>query len=171
MYSEGEYVIYGMNGVCRVNGITTLDFKDVPKDLEYYVLFSENNGGKIYVPVDIGESNMRRVITKTEAEELITKMPLIEPIIVNNEKLAEEAYKKCFRCFDCTEWIRLIKYIYHRKQQRLSSGKKITATDEKYMHMAEDALYSELGIALDIPKEQVLDYILKILESKSILTP
>ncbi len=25
MYSEGEYVIYGMNGVCRVNGITTLD--------------------------------------------------------------------------------------------------------------------------------------------------
>lgn len=62
MYSEGEYVIYGMNGVCRVNGITTLDFDDVPKDLEYYVLFSENNGGKIYVPVDIGESNMRRTI-------------------------------------------------------------------------------------------------------------
>ena len=32
--------------------------------------------------------------------------------------------------------------------------------------MAEESLYTELGIALDIPKEQVLDYILKEVEIK-----
>ena len=56
---------------------------------------------------------------------------------------------------------------HNRKQLRLSDGKKITATDEKYMHMAEESLYWELGTALDIPKEQVLEYIVKAIEKNS----
>lgn len=40
----------------------------------------------------------------------------------------------------------------------------MTATDERYMHMAEDALYVELGTALDMDKEQVLEYIVKKIE-------
>ena len=61
----------------------------------------------------------------------------------------------------------MIKCIYFRKQIRLSEGKKVTAIDEKYMHMAEESLYWELGTALDIPKEQVLDYIIKEIEKSS----
>ena len=160
MFCEGEYVVYGTNGVCRVGEITTVDIHGISKDRKYYVLFPKNRGGKIYVPVDKGDAKMRKVITKAEAKELIRRMPSIEPIEVSNEKLLEEIYKKCAYCYDCTEWIRLIKCIYDRKQSRLSDGKKITSTDEKYMHMAEEVLYSELGIALDIPQEQVLDYIL-----------
>ena len=48
----------------------------------------------------------------------------------------------------------MIKCIYDRKQLRISKGKKMTATDERYMHMAEDALYLELGTALNMDKEQ-----------------
>ena len=60
------------------------------------------------------------------------------------------------RSYDCVEWVRLIKYIYLRNQKRTAGGRKVTSTDEKYMHMAEEALYSELSMALSIPKEQVL---------------
>ena len=48
----------------------------------------------------------------------------------------------------------MIKCIYDRKQFRISEGKKMTATDERYMHMVEDALYLELGTALNMNKEQ-----------------
>lgn len=34
MYKEGEYIVYGLNGVCLIESITTLDMKDVPKDVE-----------------------------------------------------------------------------------------------------------------------------------------
>ncbi|MDD6881570.1 MAG: hypothetical protein PUE18_08345 [Firmicutes bacterium] len=61
----------------------------------------------------------------------------------------------------CTEWIRLIKCIYQNEQNRMNAGKKVTVRDEKYMKLAENALYGELGIALGIPKNQVLDYIFK----------
>lgn len=164
MYQKGEYVVYGANGVCQVGEITRLNMDNIPKDKEYYVLYPRNNGGKIYVPVDKANAKMRRIITREEAEELIERIPTIEPITVTNEKLLEEMYKKCMQCYDCTEWVRLIKCIYDRKQMRLSDGKKVTTTDEKYMHMAEESLYWELSTALDIPKEQVLEYILKEIE-------
>ena len=166
MYQKGEYVIYGSRGVCQVGDITTLNLDNVPKNREYYVLFPKNNGGTIYVPVDVAGTKMRKTITKEEALHLIEKIPSIEPIKIIDERLSEESYKKCIRSNACIEWIRLIKCIYARKQLRLSEGKKITSTDEKYMHMAEDALYLELGTALDLQKDQVLEYIIKEIEKK-----
>lgn len=64
------------------------------------------------------------------------------------------------RSYDCTEWVRLIKCIYKRKLKRTESGKKVTAADEKYMRLAEEALYSELAIALGVEKDKVLEIIL-----------
>ena len=43
---------------------------------------------------------------------------------------------------------------------RLKQGKKITATDERYLRMAEGNLYSELSIALGIPESGMEDYIM-----------
>ena len=40
------------------------------------------------------------------------------------------------------------------------SGKKAIAVDEKYMRLAEEALYSELAIALGVEKDKVLDIII-----------
>ena len=37
--------------------------------------------------------------------------------------------------------------------------KKTTATDERYLKLAEDHLYSEFSMLLDIPKEHMADYI------------
>lgn len=167
MYCKGEYVVYGTNGVCQVGEITTLDLDGIPKDREYYVLYPESSGGKIYIPVENADTKMRSIISKDEAQQLIKRIPSIEPLKVSNEKLLEEMYKKCMRRYDCIDWIRLIKCIYDRKQIRLADGKNITAKDEKYMHMAEDSLYGELSIALEIPKEQVLEHIITIIEKNN----
>lgn len=165
MFKEGEYVVYGLNGVCRIDGITNPNMKNIPRDREYYMLSPVNQSGRIYVAVDSGEEKMRRVITRTEAEDLLTQLRQIEPIKITDDRAAEEMYKNCIRRYDCTEWVRVIKCIYLRNQSRLTSGKKVTAKDEKYMRMAEDALYSELGIALGIPREKVLDYIMQKVEN------
>ena len=115
MYKEGEYIVYGLNGVCLIESITTLDMKDVPKDVEYYSLIPLGQGGKIYVRVDSSQDNMRPVISKDEAERLIKQIDEIEAIKI---------------------------------------------TDEKYMRLAEKALYSELAIALGISKNKVLEIIM-----------
>ena len=47
-----------------------------------------------------------------------------------------------------------------RKKIRLSKGKKVTASDERYLRTAEDNLYGELAISLNIDKNDVEQYIM-----------
>lgn len=95
MFQAGEYVVYGLSGVCYVEGIIHLDIPDIPKDREYYSLVPIGQGGKIYVNVDTAQDKMRNVISKTEAEDLISGLKNIEPLKISNDKTAEEIFKKC----------------------------------------------------------------------------
>ncbi len=165
MFSKGDVVVYGTTGICEIKDISTLDIAGIEKSRMYYILYPKSNGGKIYVPVDTATSRMRRIITKEEAENLVAQIPKIDPLENCSEKTLEETYKRSLRTFDCVEWIRLIKYIYFRKKARQDAGKKVTAIDGKYMHLTEDILYQEIGEALGIPKDQVLEYITNQIEN------
>lgn len=68
-------------------------------------------------------------------------------------------YRECIKTNDCQELIKIIKTIYMRKQKRIQAGRKVTAVDAKYFHMAEDSLYGELAVALEMPKDEVESYI------------
>lgn len=142
--------------------MTTMEMEGVPRDRLYYVLAPvSQKGGKIFTPVDNEKTPMRRVLTREEATSLIDRIPEIEELWISSEKLRENKYKECMRSGDCREWIRIIKTLYLRNQERSAQGKKVTATDEKYLHMAEECLYSELEIPLEIPKNQVEQYIVE----------
>lgn len=71
------------------------------------------------------------------------------------------------RSCDCIEWIKLIKCIYNRKIKRLEEGKKVTSTDEKYMRLAEEALYSELEVALELEKDKVSKLVLSAIQKNA----
>lgn len=90
MYHKGEYVAYGINGVCQVGEVTTLNLDQISKDRKYYVLYPRNNGGKVYVPVDKADSKMRRILTREEA--LIVQLSIVVIIAVNNNLLTKYGY-------------------------------------------------------------------------------
>ena len=65
--------------------------------------------------------------------------------------------------------MKIIKTIYLRKQERLADGKKVTAVDERYYAIAEENLYGELAVALDMDKAQTKTFVeerVKELEGK-----
>lgn len=160
MFGKGEYVVVGNKGVCMVEDVTTLNISGVDKEREYYILKPVYMAGStVYVPVDTAKESMRRVLTKEEAMQLIDAIPEIPLITITNDKLLEQEYRGCMRTNCCEEWIRIIKTIYLRKQKRLEAGRKVTAVDAKYFRIAEDNLYGELAVALDIPRAEVQTYI------------
>lgn len=160
MFERGEYVVYGTSGVCKVEEITTMNMEGVSKERLYYVLTPlSQNGGKIFTPTDNQKTLMRKILSKEEASQLIEEIPEIEELWIINERAREEMYKNCMRSCDCREWIKIIKTLYLRKRERTAQGKKVTATDEKYLRMAEEQLYLELSIPLEIPKEGMESYI------------
>lgn len=138
-----------------------------PKNKLYYILHPVNApDGTIYIPVDNAETRLKRVLTKDEVLKLIEQMPYIPPLNAPNEKILEATYKNCMRSFDRVEWIKLIKCVYLRTQKRKEQGKKSTAVDERYMQLATEALYSELSLVLDIPKNKMEDFIHQNIENK-----
>ncbi|MCM1099387.1 MAG: CarD family transcriptional regulator [Ruminococcus flavefaciens] len=157
----------GNKGVCVVENITTLDILGVDKERQYYILKPKYQAGStVYVPVDASGESMRRVLKKEEAERLIASIPEIPPLVITNEKLSEQTYRDCLRSGSCEEWVRVLKTIYVRKQKRLQAGRKITAVDAKYSRMAEESLYGELAVVLEINRSDMERYLAGELSGK-----
>ncbi|MBQ8281113.1 MAG: CarD family transcriptional regulator [Lachnospiraceae bacterium] len=160
MFEVGDYVVYGNNGVCVVDEITHMEMKGVDNHKLYYRLKPvDNRGSKIFTPVDNTKVVIRRMITKKEAEELIDALPAMEPVWVPNDKQREEIYKDVVRSCDPSQWFRIILTLYNRKQERIAQGRKITSMDERYFKQVENCLYSELSLALDCNRDEVIGII------------
>ena len=68
MFKEGDFIIYGSNGVCQVEHIGSMDLQGVPGDKMYYTLvpvYEEKS--RLFTPVDNHKVVMRPVISKQEA--------------------------------------------------------------------------------------------------------
>ena len=75
MFEIGEYIVYGVKGVCRIEDITHIDISGADKDRLYYVLAPVGDGsGRIYAPTDNQKITMRKVISREEADQLIEDM-------------------------------------------------------------------------------------------------
>ena len=53
LFSKGEYIVYGMTGVCRVSDITEMNMDGISDTKLYYVLEPTGvNGSRIITPVE-----------------------------------------------------------------------------------------------------------------------
>ena len=167
MFKKGDTVFYGVDGVCEIVDISTIEIPGIDKDRSYYILRQKSGNGTIYVPADCDTPKMRRLISREEALELISKIRDLEPLKLKNEKKPEAEYKEVLQKYDYLSVLKLIKCIYFRKQKRLCEGKRLTSADERYMRLAEDMLYQEIGAALGIPRGDVLNYLISKIDGVS----
>lgn len=167
MFQIDECIVYGMVGVCRVAEIGPMDMNGADDDREYYTLLPlYKKRSRVFTPVDNEKVIMRSVISKEEAYSLIGNMNELKLIEVSDDKHRELAYKESMKTCDCREYVRIINTVLKRKKERLEQGKKMSVCDEKYLKQAQESLYGELAISLEIEKDEVEEFILKHLEEK-----
>ena len=148
MYQIGELVQYGTSGVCKVEGIVQ-DVPGLQKDTKCYLLVPvSRKEEKIYTPVDNSKVKMRRILSSEEVKELMGKALEIEGPAIVNEKQCESIYREELYSVDCYRWLGLLKTLYARKAARAASGKKTTATDERYLKSVEERLKEELYLVI-----------------------
>lgn len=168
MFASGDYVVCGNNGVCVIQDITTLNITGVDKHREYYLLKPVYlTGSTVYIPVDTADKAIRKAVSKQEALSFIDSIPDIPLIPVADEKTLEKTYKEYMHQNSLEGWLRLIKTIYLRKEKRIMKGNKVTAVDSKYFKQAEDFLYGELSVALNMSKDEVRDYIVRTMDERN----
>ena len=160
MFSVGDYVVYGLNGVCEVVAVGPVDMAGITSDKDYYTLAPlYKKGNRVFTPVDNQKVVIRPVITKKEALALIEEMKDIPTIETKVDKLREQTYKEALKSCDCRELISVINTVNQRSEERLAQGKKMSVCDERYHKSAIESLYGEFAVSLGIPKDEVEDFV------------
>ena len=161
MFETGSLIVYGNSGICRVEGVSMKQQLGGGGQAMYYTLTPLFGSGTVYTPVET-KVFMRPVITGEEARDLIRRMPEIEPgcCAGTDQRTLAEHYRGLLHTYQCESLVKIIKAVHLKARQAAARGK----TDQQFMKRAEELLYEELSLALDIPKDQVKDHILKTLE-------
>lgn len=166
MFEIGDMIVYeGSNSVCRVSDITGLAGQG-DGDRLYYVLKPLQQDCVIYNPVDNTQVFMRPVITREEAERLIDTIPEMEDetasttaLRFQETKQIAQHYDAIIKTRDCARLMQLTKSIYRKKQAWAKSNRSLGAVEAAAMKRAEEVLFGELSVALEIPRERVQTYI------------
>ena len=79
----------------------------------------------------------------------------IGSLSVQDYKHRVDNYKAALKSCDCREWRKVIQILRQKKAERTERGKKLPSMDAKYLQIAEDCLYTELSIALNLPEEKI----------------
>ena len=159
MYSEGELIVYGGTGVCRVVSVAERQ-QPGGEPRRYYQLKPLYQSGTISVPVD-GKAFMRPVISRGEAEALIDALPGMGSACVHERNFTQLAahYQQLLASHDCAEIAGLVVSIRAKKRAAESAGRRFGQIDARFMKRAETLLYGELSTALGIAYDEVEPYI------------
>ncbi len=163
MFSVGDKIIYGENGVCTVESIGPLAMSGAPKDKLYYYLSPLIGSGTYFTPVD-SSAFMRPVMSRDEAEALIDSMPGIQPAICNDNRFnhVDAFYKELFKQHSCEALVSIVKGLRSRMAEKKTKSSRAEAT----MKRAKDILHGELSVALDMDIKDVEGYIISRLGSE-----
>ena len=158
MFSVGDKIVYGENGVCTVAKVAPLDHAGTSPGKLFYHLEPLIGSGTYYTPVDSG-AFMRPVISREEAEALIDAMPSIEPAVCRDNRFnhVDAFYKELFRQHSCEALVAIVKGL----RERMNEKKTKSSRAESTMRRARDMLHGELSIALDMDISEVEPYILE----------
>lgn len=156
MFNIGNYVVYKKD-VCKIKNIKEKHFLD--KD--YYILSPiKDESLTIEVPTDNKSGLLRNIISKDEVERLINIMPDIKDITDVSDKLLEYQYKELIKTGNHEDLIKIIKTTYTRNNERTNNGKKENAKDHTYFKIAENLLYNEFSIALNLSYDDTKKYVI-----------
>ena len=162
MFAAGDLVIYGGEGVCRVESVGMPETEGVDKTRAYYTLSPLYRTGQVMTPVDT-RVLMRPVMTAQEAADFLAALPQLPPEAPEGpgQRAAKDHYHDVVTSYDCGRMAAMIKHVCHRRHWALQHGRKVSQLDERYLRRAEDQLYGELAAALGIDRQEVCQYIQK----------
>jgi len=156
MFSVGDHIVYGENGVCTISKIAPLEMQGASREKLYYYMTPLLGSGTYFTPVESG-AYMREVMSRDEALAFIDSIPSIEPAICNDNRFnhVDAFYRELFKKHSCEALVSVVKGL----SLRMSDKKSKSSRAELTMKRAKDILHGELSVALDIRIDEVENYI------------
>lgn len=169
MYTQNDIVLYGSQGVCKIEEIRRINLQGTTN--EYYILKPmDKNRSTIYVPVQNENlvKKMRPVLTPEEIYSLIHTIPDEDILWIENENQRKETYKKVLAGCDPHALIQMIKALQLHQKKQQEKGRRLHTADQHFFKAAEKLLHEEFAWVLHLEPEQVLPFIQKELQNTAV---
>ena len=156
----GDCIHYGGHGVCRICGRET---KTLGKECRDYFLLRPVGDDKtiLYLPVDAQPDRvkLRNVLSAGEIFQLVAREQDNPPSWISDCRERRQICGQTLRSGDAGALMHLVKNMYAHEQQ-MPSGKLLPMSDQELLQSAENQLYNEFRVVLDIARDQVRPCIL-----------
>lgn len=160
MYQSGEYVLYGIHGVCRVVGTEKQLINR--KRTEFLVLEPlAQNESRFYLPTQnptaIGK--LKAVLSREEMLELLSSEQIREDCWIREENQRKQYYRDLISSGDRTALLQMVSSLYRYKDEQMAAGRKFHQCDDNFLRDAEKLLSSEISLVMDFSPEEARDYL------------
>ena len=156
MYDIDTYVFHTHCGVCRVVAIEPLSGDDSGN--LYYVLapfHGDDKNNIVRVPVD-NPASLRHPLDKQLAMDLIHNWPDVRKnLYITDSKARKTAYENALR----SGFVEDLATLMEGAMQRKARDGHLNSMDAQFLARAQPIVYGELGFALNIPVEEVPQFI------------
>lgn len=160
MLSVGQMVLYGTNGVCRVEDITVKRIGG--NNIEYFVLKPVCAANStLFIPTknDALLAKIRDIVTQDEIREILDNLP--EAGEWNDNKIERtEAFKATIARADCRELVEMIRLLVSHSNALQAEGKQLHLSDERLLKEAEKMISEEFSLVLGVEQDRVIPLIL-----------
>ena len=160
MFTPGDYVVYSIEGVCRVEEAGRLNVPGLERGREYYRLTPYYRGGVIYTPVG-GKATIRPVMTKTALQALLPELPGLPELtdVPTDIKQQSGFYREILAAHDCRKLLQLCKTIYNKQKQLAARRRTVSATELRSWKTAEEMLHQEFAFVLGKQPSEIKAYL------------
>lgn len=166
MFETGDWVVYGVHGVCRVVG--TEKQLVGRKRVAYLVLEPlAQNESRFFLPVEnpTAMAKLKRVLPREELEKLLSSEEVRQDAWIQDESQRKQHYRDLISNGDRVSVMQMVSSLYRYKDAQAAAGRKFHLCDENFLRDAEKLLSSEIALVMDLTQEEARDYLRNQLKS------
>ncbi len=160
MYQVGDWVVYGIHGVCRIIGTEKQLVNR--KRAQFLVLEPlTQSESRFYVPVEnpAALAKLKPVLTREELVILLTSDDAQQDIWIEEENRRRQYYRELIGGGDRVSLMKMISTLYRYKAAQAAAGRKFHQTDENFLRDAEKQLSSEIALVMNFTPQEAKDYL------------
>lgn len=166
MYQVGDWVVYGIHGVCRVAGTEKQLVNR--KRIQYLVLEPmTQTESRFYLPTEnpTAMAKLKTVLSKEALVELLTSDDVHQDAWIQEENQRKQYYRELIGSGDRVSLMKMVSTLYRYKAAQATAGRKFHQSDENFLRDAEKLLSSEIALVMELSPEEARDYLRDQLKS------
>ena len=166
MYQAGDWVVYGVHGVCRVIG-TEKQLVNRKRTLYMVLEPLSQSESRFYLPAEnpTALAKLRAVLSREELTTLIDSEEVRQDAWIQEENRRKQYYRELIGSGDRVALMRMITSLYRYKAEQLEMGRKFHQSDDNFLRDAERLLASEIALVLELPPEEARNYLREHLQN------